>query len=767
MNRTVSAFSFAVIVIVGSALVGCATSGETARPAPEDADEEESRVEEAVQQATPEPTEADPTYLAPSPASLGVDLDTVQAGRFDNGKMWTFEHPPIDYFAEAYDFRPDTTWFAEAQQSALRIPGCSASFVSPNGLVMTNHHCGRSAVTAVTRPGENLVDDGFYAASLDEERRVDDYYADQLVDVTDVTDEVYAALEAAETDAERAQARQDAVERVQARLEAQYDDPDVRVEVTPLYHGGLYSAYTYRRYTDVRLVMTPELQLGYFGGDTDNFTYPRYALDMTFFRVYDDAGEPLQPDHYFTWSDTGVESGDLVFAIGNPGSTYRGETVAQLTFRRDVQEPAVLRLFTTRIDALQAYYEAHRDEPGAGDVRNTIFSLRNGAKLYRGRVEALQDPVIMARRQDMQDKLVDAIQGDSTLQATYGGLVERMADIQEQKRSEAAPYGAFLGIGSSAFSAATTRRALAAVQYLRQREQGIPADSLGPLREQILGVEDQPEELQVRLLAARLTDVDHYLADRDSALVSELLQGRTPHAAAEDVVAATVLADSAATARALAEGTLSMDDPAVRAAHLLFPHYQAFQSAYAGLQAQEREIASMLGRARYDVYGTSVPPDATFTLRIADGVVRGYRYNGTMAPPYTTFYGLYDHYYSYGPGSEWDLPERWLTPPDGFELATPVNFVSTADITGGNSGSPVINEQQEIVGLIFDGNIESLVGDYIYLEEGVRAVSVDARGMLEALDDMYGADRLVLELTTDQFVPSEQEADVVLSGGSR
>jgi hypothetical protein len=696
-----------------------------------------------------------------------------EAGRFDNGKMWTFDHPPTQYFRSEYGFEPDERWFEEARLGALRIPGCSASFASPYGLVLTNHHCGRSSVSQVSKASENLLDNGFYAPSLDEERRVEDYYADQLVAIEDVTDEVYAALEGTETDAEKAAARQEAITAVTERVREAAGGEGFHVEVISLYNGAQYSAYTFRRYEDVRLVMAPELQLGYFGGDSDNFTYPRYALDMTLFRVYGEDGEPLKTSHYFQWNTEGSHAGEAVFVIGNPGSTSRLETVSQLAFREDVQDRAVLDLVNSRVAAMQAFYDAAPEEAEALDLRNQIFSLMNAQKLYQGRMKALTDPDIMARRANDEQAFRDVIESDSALQAEYGGLHEQMAEIQRQKAEYGGEYASFLAMQpTSGLASAVFRRAIQGYIYFSRLQQGADADALQGLQEQLLGIEDQPHALQEGLLTARLTDFLLHFGTDDEA-VSQILRGRTPAEAAAAIVAGSALADSASLAEAMGLGTPAsdatavprpaadiMDDPALQLAAALFPRLQAFQSAFAGLGAQEQEIASALGRARFDVYGTAVPPDATFSLRIADGVVQSYDYNGTVAPAYTTYYGLYDRHYGHTDGTEWDLPERWLEPPASFDLSTPVNMVTTADIIGGNSGSPLVNKDLELVGLMFDGNIESLSGDYIYLPEaGARSVAVDVRGMLEALGEIYDADRLVLELTTGTLARTEAEAD--------
>jgi hypothetical protein len=737
-------------------LLGACASTEPAQdPAPPASEPPSAEVSPPPPDTLEAPPPVADTVSTPYPqeASQALD-DPTQAGRFDNGKMWTFEYPPIDYFTETYAFQPDSAWFAAARLGALRIPGCTASFVSPHGLIMTNHHCARSVITQVSRTGEPLLDDGFYASSLADERSVEGFYADQLIAIEDVTDAVYAAMDGAETDAERVQAREEAIARIQERIQNATDDA-VRVQVVPLYNGGRYSAYTYRRYDDIRLVVAPELQLGMFGGDADNFTYPRYSLDMTFFRAYGADGEPLATPEHFTWSEAGVESGDAVFVIGNPGGTYRLETVAQLEFRRDVREPAVLSFLSRRIAQMEEYLDTNPPSDVVDAARNTLSRLRNGEKLYQGRVKALRDSIIMARRVDAETRLLRAIEADSSLRAEYGSIVARMAELQQEKRALADAFRAFFLITNPSYASATMRRALIAHDLLSQRAAGADVSAL---REDLLAVDDQPRGVNWRLLAARLAEFQTYFGS-DDPIVQAILDGSTPEEVAQRLVARSALKTTESTEAALADGTLSRDDPAIEMVAAFEERYDDYQSAWAGLTARQDDLASALGRARFAVYGTDVPPDATFTLRLADGVVQGYPYNGTIAPPYTTYYGLYDHFYSYGPGTEWDLPEGWLPIPDAFDLSTPLNFVSTNDITGGNSGSPVINQNHEVVGLIFDGNIESLSGDYIYLPERARSVSVDARGILEALDVMYDADRLVQELTGAAFVPTEAEAD--------
>ncbi len=689
---------------------------------------------------------------APAFGQAADPLTNVEAGPLDNGRMWTFENPPTDYLQETYDLTVDEAWFENARLSALRIPGCSASFVSPHGLVVTNHHCARGRVAQVSREGENLLDNGFYAASMDEERPIDGYYVEQLIAIEDVTEAVYAQLDDSSTAEERAAARQAATEAVDADLTERFggDEAGISVQVVSLYNGGLYSAYVFRRYTDVRLVAAPELQLGYFGGDADNFTYPRFALDFTFLRVYDTDGTPLETEHYFPWTDAGVEEDDLIFVIGNPGSTTRLATVAQLEYLRDIQVPYIKRAIDERIAAIQGF--AEEDPEAAGDVRNQLFGLLNSQKAYGGRLAGLDDPYIIARRAAAERNFHQAIDANPDL-AGYAGLFDAMADVQAQKRDLGDAFGSFLLFGNPNFSSSVLRRAIIARRYL-----AATGEEQEELKAQLLSIPSHPVALERRLLTLRLQEIERYFG-ADSEIGQAVLKGYEPHIVAETVLTTTSLASEATTDLALSQNTLRPDDPALQTWEAIMPTFAAFQEANATLNAEEQEIASQLGRARFDVYGTAVPPDATFSLRITDGVVKGYDYNGTIAPPYTNFYGLYDHYYSYGADSEWNLPERWLNPPPTFDMSTPLNFASTADTIGGNSGSPAINRDQELVGLNFDRNIEGLVRDYIFLPERGRNVMVDARAIREALDDIYDADRIVQELETGQLFQTEADAD--------
>ncbi|WP_420454396.1 S46 family peptidase [Rubrivirga sp.] len=657
-----------------------------------------------------------------------VDLAEVRAQPLDGGKMWLFEDPPTEYLQETYGFAPDEAWYRRARLASLRMPGCSASFVSPNGLVLTNHHCAQRHVVAVDRGGEGLLDNGFSATSLDQERRVDGLFMDQLVAIDDVTDAMSAPVDAAQTDAERRAAFEAAEAEVTARLLAPYgitapdaDADDYVVQVVALYNGGRYSAYTFRRYRDVRLAMAPERSLGFFGGDPDNFTYPRYAADFAFFRIYGDDGRPLASPEFFPLSDQGVEAGSLVFVIGNPGSTSRGLTVAELEFLRDAGLVGTLAYIESREAALRAFLETGED-PNPDELRSRIFGLSNARKAFGGRLRGLSDPEIIARRADAERSFRAA-------SPEAAALIDRQAAVQAEKREMAAAYRAFPTLFNSNYGSALLLRARALAR----------GDA-----EAVTAVEERPEVLERAYLTAEVDALRRYYRDQGEAL-PDALEGETAEAAADRLLA-TSLAANPAPDPAQAEY-----DPAVALARGLLPQIEAFDSARAGLAAREADIARRLGRARFATYGNAVPPDATFSLRFTDGIVSGYPYNGTLAPPMTTLFGLFDRYHSFCTSGasdpcEWDLPARWLDAKDDLDLSTPVNFTSTSDTIGGNSGSPTVNRAGELVGLNFDRTIEGLVRDYLYAPERGRNVMVDTRLVVEALANVYGLDGLVTEI---------------------
>ena len=684
-----------------------------------------------------------------------ANLDTVRAGRFDGGRMFTVDEPPLDYLRETYNFAPDQAWFDRARLGSLRFATyCSASFVSEDGLILTNHHCARESVTqASVADGVDYNEIGFYAEDMEDERLIDELFVEQLIGIADVTAEISAAGDAVADNAARQQAIQAAIQATEQRLTAEAGEGN-RVQVVTLYAGGQYKAYTYRRYDHIKLVFAPETQAGYFGGDPDNFTYPRYSLDFSLFRAVDASGRPLSVDEFFPFEAEGTDAGELVFVIGNPGSTTRMQTVSQLEYRRDFTEPAFAELLAEGERVYGDYVHANPDAPGTPELMDLWFSLGNSRKVYVGRVAGLRDPYVIARRRAAERDFTDALAARSELTGPYGDVVQGITANRSAAASLGPAYGAFVGlVPGSPLTATAMGRGILAAQYL-----DADAEARAGLREQLVGMSDQPAAIQQGLIAARIARMQRYLGASDPT-VRALLDGRSASAATA-AIAGSGLATAAGT-QALLDGSEAAlaADPAVVAARAFLPAMMEFQQANAASNAEIAALSTRLARARFELYGTSIPPDATFTLRISDGVVRGYPYNGTEAPPYTTFYGMYDRHYAHPASVDWALPDRFLPIPDDLDLGTPLNFVSTADTYGGNSGSPAITKDLELVGLNFDRNVEGLSRDFIYLPERGRNVMVDSRAILEALDDIYDADRIVAELLTGRLDVPAAEAE--------
>ena len=746
MPRLLSLFALAAVVAAG--LAGCSGPSETVtvtqRPDPIPSTEEP--------QAAPKPT------LTPMPAGF----DTVGVPRLGFGKMWPFEHLPLDYLAATYALRPDSAWQRRARLGALRFgSGCSASFVSAHGLVMTNHHCARDAIARVSRPGEALTDAGFYADALADERRAPDLYVEHLVKAEDVTPQVFAAEggRLGRGGDARASNRARRAEQIaeQMTATAKLRDERLRVEITPLYRGSRYSAYTYRRYDDVRLVMAPEVQLGFFGGAADNFTYPRFALDVAFFRVYDREGEPLAPAHHFAWSRDGAAAGDAVFVVGHPGATSRHHTLAQLAYERGTQLPGDLAVVKRRAALLDAYVKAHPRETAEHDLMNTLFALENTAKARQGRLAGLRDPYLLARRTAAERALQQTIQSADSLRRRYGDTLEEVRQLQQTKRIGADKAQAFAGFASTQVGSRILTRGTYAYFYERLRGQGASSERLADIREDALKARDWPPELEEAFITARLRELQRGFGASDPTM-RRLFADRTPEAIAKDLAEASALIDSTAFVAFLDRSFMGSGDAAVPVIRAIAPLFASVTQQQRDLRATEDNLNARLAQARFAAFDRStLAPDATGTLRLTDGRVRGYAYNGTVAPAFTNFYGLLDHYYSYNL-SEWSLPARWLDPPPDFDLATPLNLVATTDIAGGNSGSPLLNRDLEVVGLVFDSNVEALPTEYLYADDAARTVAVDARGILEALDDLYDYDRLTDELL-GTFVETEAEAD--------
>ena len=684
-----------------------------------------------------------------------VNLETVKAGTFDNGRMWTFDFAPVDYFAKTYSFNPTKAWFEKARLSALRLPGCTASFVSEDGLVMTNHHCARGSLDRVQKEGEDLGRDGFYAPTLADERKIPNYYIDQLVVMEDVTAEVRQAFDSGANDEERIQKRNAKMAELQQRYAAKFRETSkdsMVFSVVTFYNGGKYSLYGYHRYTDIRMVFAPETDIAFYGGDPDNFTYPRYDIDVSFYRVYDVDGNPLKTQNFFKWSVTGAKEGDAVFVIGNPGTTNRLLTVSQLEFNRDYRYAYQLSLIDNLVAIYGKFLARHPDKKI--QYQNTLFGFSNSQKAIGGYLGGYRDPVVMAKKKDFERTFRAAVSARGDLSSRYGTVWDDIASFQPAKSDMYYQVNAYQWRGRSVvFTVAANLVDYALQMKLPENERSPQFKGAG--LEAFKGRVFPPtfeDEIQRDMLAYQIGVIAKDL-ERKNPHISMLLGGQTPAQAAERLHTASILRDKEKVAALVAgnpDDILNSTDPILGFVAKSDNLASDILKRWNDISGKEAAKVQMLGIAMYEVYGTSIPPDANFNLRIADGVIKTYDYNGTIAPPFTTFYGMYDRYYSFGKKDPWSLPAKWQNPPPTFDLSTPVNQVSTNDIIGGNSGSSVININHEVVGLVFDGNMESLPGNIIFDDTKNRTVSVHTAGILEALEDIYKADRIAKELRSSK-----------------
>jgi hypothetical protein len=659
------------------------------------------------------------------------------------GTMWTFDAPPLEYWEARYGFTPDQAWLDHIRLAAVRLPGCSSSFVSPDGLIMTNHHCVRGCISAVSPEETNFLHAGFVASSRGDERVCPNTYVDQLVGIEDVTSTIRAAVTAAEA-AEQVSQREAAVERVRTACEA---ETGMRCQVVGFYNGGMYSLYTYRRFDDLRLVMAPELDIAYFGGDPDNFTYPRYNLDVAFLRAYED-GQPVRPANYLTWSEAGATEDELVFVVGNPGSTGRLLTLAQMEYLRDVDYPVRLRDLETRIAILTELSAA--DPATARRYENAIFGASNSQKATFGYRAGLLDPEIMARKERFEADFRARIEVDPMLAERYGSAWHDIADaLLELATFE--PHARYYGLGGSTLLSTAMELVRVTTQANLPVEGRVPGwgdDRIERSRAALARERPMDAELERRQLTAWLSRAVDELGANDP-LVRTLLADRTPAAAADAIVRGSRVHDLAAREALLGGGARALEasrDPAIMAARALDSAAAGYLRRQAALNAVISAGGEKLGEAIYAAYGRSLPPDATFTLRISDGVVKGFPMNGTVAPYRTTFYGLYGRSAEFDGEFPFSLPERWLQREGQLDLKAPLNFVATPDIIGGNSGSPVINRSGEVVGVVFDGNIEMLPNRFIFTDDVSRSVSVHSVAITEALRRIYDAAHIADEL---------------------
>ncbi len=665
---------------------------------------------------------------------------------FADEGMWTFDNPPTKILQERYGFTPTREWLDHVRLSSARFnDGGSGSFVSPHGLVLTNHHVALGQLQKVSTPQKDYVADGFLAKTQAEELKCPDLEVDVMISSEDVTAKVLGSVKAGMSDADALKARKAEIASVEREsLEA----TGLRSDVTSLYDGGQYWLYRYKKYTDLRLVFAPEQQIAFFGGDPDNFTYPRYDLDLALFRVYEN-DKPIESPNYLKWSAHGSAAGDLVFVSGNPGSTSRLETMAEVEFDRDNYLPLRLKVLERRVAVLQKYSEQGPEQ--ARQALNQIFGLQNSIKVFKGQIEGLQRKDLIAARQKQEDDFRARVDANPAWKKEYGDAWGEIAKAEAESATRL-KQNFFWSLSASPMAS----RALAIVQYVAEvkkpdgeRLDGFHDSELDSLRFRLLSPAPAYPKMEQALLADALHEALEELGLNDP-FVKTVLQGRTPEETVQALFKNTQMADPAFR-KSLLEGgepaVASSTDSMVELARRVDPlNRELHKWNDDHVESVVTPAFERLGKARFAVYGTSTYPDATFTLRLAFGTVKGYPMNGTVAPPFTTFYGLYDRSDGFADKPPFDLPQRYVDGQNKIDLATPFNFVNTCDITGGNSGSPVINRAGELVGLIFDGNIESLIIDYMYDEATARAVAVDSRAMIEAMRNLYGAGAIVEEI---------------------
>lgn len=680
-------------------------------------------------------------------AQYSFNPDTVKAGKYDTGKMWTFEFPPYQYLKEKYGFEAAKEWFDDVRLSALRIPGCTASFVSEDGLVMTNNHCARGVQNQVEKEGEDLSKTGFYANTLEEERKIPNYVAEQLVFLQDVTDEISAEINKGKNLKEKISIREKMMKETKTKYEK---ETGLKCDVTTYYNGSLFFVQGFKVFKDVRLVFQPEEQIGYFGGDPDNFTFPRYNLDCTFYRVYDESGKPVKSKNFFKWSENGAVDGELVFTVGNPGSTNRLRTVAQLEYLRDVQFRNLSFLMNNlyfKLDELKKINPAK-----AEDYENLRLGFSNGWKNITHTYKALLDPYLLAKKKDFEKKALEFVNSSPELKASYGDVWNSIAATRAEMREIETKLAAFNV--NNTYSARHWVIAYELVRYAREMQ--LPVEKrdtiLNSKRYKDMISNIFPKNFDPVLESAKLVinlDYMNLNLGNNNELTTKIFNGKNSAQAAEALLSKTLFKDKETVQGFFTlqpEEILKLDDPFVK-------HFAENYDLIKKLRERQKEVNDtenitfgLVGQILYKMYGTSISPDANRTLRISDGLMEGYNYNGTVSPVKTTFYGLYDRYFSFEKKYPFSLPERWTEIPKDLDLSTPFNFVSTNDIVGGNSGSAIINKNAEVIGLAFDGNIESLQGNFIYLPEGNRTVGVDSKGMYEAIRKVYKADKLADEL---------------------
>jgi len=674
-------------------------------------------------------------------------LALALAARADEG-MWTFDNFPSKKVQQKYGFAPDAAWLQAAQLSSVRLAGgCSGSFVSPDGLVMTNHHCAHSCIEQLSTKDKDFVAEGFYAPLAENEVKCPEIELNQLVQITDITAQIQGATKGLKPGKEFNDKRKAAMASVEKDCAAGNDK--LRCDVVELYHGGQYSLYRYKRFQDVRLVFAPELAIAFFGGDPDNFNFPRYDLDVSFIRAYED-GKPARTEHYFKFSPDGAKEGDLTFVSGQPGGTDRELTMAELQYQRDVALPERLFDLAQYRGALTMYTRQSAEHHRTAEP--TLFGVENSFKALKGRFEALVAPALWNQKAQRERTLREKVNARSSLKKKYGGawdeVAKAMADFQP-RRKEYRFIEQGTGFNSPLYRIA--RDLVRGTEELRkangERLREYTDAKLPQLKQKLFSKAPIYEEFEAFKLAYGLTRLRENLG-ADHPFVKKVLGKKSPEELAQEL-AQTKLYDVKMREQlwqAGREAVLASSDPMIQLAKLVDPDARAIRKWHdEEIETLEISGAEKIAAAKFELEGKSNYPDATFTLRLSYGAVKGYDENGRHVSPITTFAGAFERATGRDP---FKLPESWLRASENHQVntATPLNMCTTNDIIGGNSGSPVFDKDRQIVGLVFDGNIQSLGGDYGFDETVNRTVAVHSAALIEALDHIYGAKRIVSEL---------------------
>ena len=662
--------------------------------------------------------------------------------------MWTYDHVPYKLLKERYSFVPTQEWLDHLRLSSVNIHA-SASFVTPDGLIVTNHHVALGFVQRLSTPEHNYVRDGFYAKTRAEEIPIPGASIRVLQSIQDVTAKVDAAVKAGSTAAQAAEQRVKVITAIEADC---VKATGLEGDVIALFGGARYALYRYKRYHDVRLVFVPELQAAFFGGDYDNFTFPRHDLDMAFLRAYEN-GQPAKTSNYLKVNPAGAKDGDLVFVSGHPGQTDRQLTLSALEYLRDVSFPERIARTRYAIEILSAY--GARGPEQARRARTNLYFLENSRKAREGELRGLRDAELMARKAAQEKALRDAVEKDPELKRLYGGAWDEMSaaygwarahqkEILDESEMPGGGYGRLSGTALVMLRYAAEVKKPDAERLHGYHEAEI-ADTLMRIQSPQPYHKDLEEMVTVDALHVLLKDLGP-----DDPYVKTILQGRSPEDMAKEIIGATRLDDVAFRKELLknkGEAVLLCHDPLIELARRADPTLRAAEKAVRdNLTAVQEEALTQIAKAGFAVYGQDAYPDATGTLRLAFGTVAGYPFATTLVPPFTTFYGLYDRAYSFGDQGDFKLTPSEEKGRDKLDLSTKLDLACTADITGGNSGSPLVDRDGRLVGLVFDGNMESHPNAYVYDETEARCVAVDIRGILEALKKLYGADALVEEL---------------------